>query len=112
MSKKTLSERIADQLTAKKETSSGKNKAQFISLKADIEQAINDEWSLRQIYRTLHSEGQLTFSYETFRRYVKKLISIKTPDQKIKEKDLTPEEKNKGKSGFQFNSVADKKDLL
>lgn len=112
MGRKTLSERIADQLNATKETSSAKNKAQFISLKPDIEQAINDGWSLRQIYKTLHSEGLLTFSYETFRRYVKKLISIKKPDQKPEEKDLTPREENKGKSGFQFNSVADKKDLL
>ena len=111
MGGKTLSERIADQLKATKETSRAKNKAQIISIKPDIEQAINDGWSLRQIYKTLHSEGQLTFSYETFRRYVKKLIPKKSP-QEIEEKDLTPKEKNKGKSGFQFNSVADKKDLL
>ena len=114
MGKKTLSERIAEQLTKKKETSGARNKAIFLSLKSDIEEAIKDGWSLKQIWQTLSDEGKITFTYETFRKYANNLIherGQKTKKEIVGKQDLTPE-KVVGKGGFAFDSQPNKKDLL
>jgi len=64
---RTLSERIAQrQLELKKKTGSG-NRAIFLTLRAEIKEALEDGWAVVQIYRTLHEEGKIDFSYQAFR---------------------------------------------
>jgi hypothetical protein len=49
------------------------NRARFLGLRAQIQSALNDGWSMLAIYKTLHRDGAVQFSYQAFRRYVKEL---------------------------------------
>ncbi len=69
MSKK-LSERIAERATAKGRGRNAKNKAQFLSVRNEVEEALGENWAVKDIWETLHEEGAISFSYEAFRKHV------------------------------------------
>ena len=73
---KSLSDRIA--LYADKNKSTGKQfLPAFIALKPDIEQALKDGWTIRQIWNILHQEEKIKCSYQWFRTLVNRLL-VKT----------------------------------
>ncbi|WP_302848337.1 TraK family protein [Methylomonas sp. LWB] len=110
------------QLELNKKTGSG-NRAIFLTLRAEIKEALDDGWAVVQIYRTLHEEGKIDFSYQAFRLYVNKLIlnpgqtHRKPKDNKPKQQDGMPEpatakqEADKPK-GFVWNPNYSKEDLF
>lgn len=75
---KTLSTRIAEEETVLRGVS---NRAAFLVVRDEVKQAIDDGWSLRAIWRTLHKKGKMPCGYEAFRTYVKRLVprEQKTP---------------------------------
>jgi hypothetical protein len=125
--KKTLSERIAERAKGKMQSRNAKNRAQFINARDEIEEALGDNWTVKDIWNTLHSEGVITFSYEAFRKYVNAWRSTKE-----KEKDTRPENtqsnteqkpkepviaennpiKDTPKKGFFINNSPNKEDLI
>lgn len=77
---KSLSQRIADRMSRKPAKAGGQNRAAFLALKSDIEEALADRWPVKSIWETLYAEGKIRFSYQAFRRYVNALIpSMKEP---------------------------------
>lgn len=77
---KSLSQRIADRMSKKPAKAGGQNRAAFLALKPDIEEALADRWPVKSIWETLYAEGKIRFSYQAFRRYVNALIpSMKEP---------------------------------
>ncbi|WP_421073256.1 TraK family protein [Paraburkholderia sp. A1RO-1] len=112
---KSLSERIAERARNKEVVSPRSNRAAVLALRSDIQQAINDGWSVLAIYQTVHDEGHVTFSYQAFRRYVNRLLLGKDKDKGRRvsnshgPKTAPPAD---GVRGFSFNPHADKKDLL
>ena len=77
---KSLSQRIADRMSKKPASAGGQNRAAFLALKPDIEDALADRWPVKNIWETLYAEGKIRFSYQSFRKYVNTLIpSIKEP---------------------------------
>ncbi|HMW40618.1 MAG TPA: TraK family protein [Saprospiraceae bacterium] len=105
---KTLSERIA--LFADKNKNTGKQfLPAFVALKPDIEQALQDGWTVRQIWNTLHDEKKIKCSYQWFRTLVNRHIA----DDRKQNTLTTP-----GKSaitdqeGFRFNSATEKEELI
>lgn len=54
--------------------SSTANQAAFILLREEIQQAIEGGWSLLQIWTALRDEGYISFGYQAFRRYAKRLL--------------------------------------
>ena len=92
----------------KKPTKKTKNRADFLVYKTDIEQAINDGWSVRVIWETLIDEKKVTCSYPAFNNYVNKLIVKK--QQKKEEK--REEKKSQKIDGFNFNSIPNKDELI
>jgi hypothetical protein len=112
---KSLSERIAERARDKEVISPRSNRAAVLALRSDIQQAINDGWSVLAIYQTLRDEGQVTFSYQAFRRYVNRLLLGKDEEKgRRTSKSLGPKTAPAadGVRGFSFNPLADKKDLL
>lgn len=111
---KPLSERIADRLNKKKETSGAGNKAVFLALKNDIEEAIEAGWSLKQIFQTLTDEQKITFTYETFRKYANKIIhkEKKSIDVELDSSQSETPEKPQNKSSFSFDSKPKKENLV
>ena len=114
---KTLSERIAERACEKSPCAPHSNRAIILALRNDIQQALDDGWSVRAVYHTLYDEGQVTFSYQAFRRYVNRIHLGKLAT----EKRLPRQQPNKTafKSSaaapvkeFSFNPSPNKEDLL
>ena len=125
--KKKLSERIAEQAKEKKQSRNSQNRAQFINAREEIEEALAENWTVKDIWSTLHSEGVITFSYEAFRKYVNAWRAAKekeknTPPEKPqsnteqkKGEQVTAENnrnKNMPKKGFFINNSPNKEDLI
>jgi hypothetical protein len=127
MSKK-LTELIAEEETKRKQKGTGvKNRAVFLVLRADIKEAMTDGWALKQIYRTLHTQKKIAFSYQTFVNYANDLIlkpkqsqviikqeaNGKTPgqEQTVHTNEPIPK-KSHELPGFKFDPIAKKEDLI
>lgn len=111
---KSLSERIAERAYTKRRCAPHSNRAVVLALRADIQQALDDGWSVLAIYQTLADESSVTFSYQTFRRYVNQIHLGKT-----KESDHKPRTPRRvgsntasGPGGFTFNAAPKKEDIL
>ena len=105
---KSLSERIA--LNADKNKSNGKQfLPAFIALKPDIEQALKDGWTVRQIWNTLHSEGKIKCSYQWFRTLVNRHIY---DERKQNQQNGQRKSTGSDQEGFRFNSATEKEELV
>lgn len=71
---KSLSMRIAERMSKKAASVGGQNRAAFLALKPDIEEALGDRWPVKSIWETLYAEGKIRFSYQSFRKYANTLI--------------------------------------
>lgn len=71
---KTLSERISARTGERPTPSPKSNRAVVLALRADIQGALDDGWSVLAIYETLNEEGAVLFSYQSFRLYVNRLL--------------------------------------
>ena len=132
MSKK-LTELIALAEMQRRQQGTGiKNRSAFLALRDDIKEAMLDGWALKQIYRTLHTQQKITFSYQTFVNYANELIlkpkqALKTPNAPSLVKQVTQEipeqkaslndtetriKKPSELPGFIFNPIAKKEDLI
>jgi len=126
---KNLSERIAAMAIKKKPSRRAQNRATFLALRVDVKQALDDGWPVKSIWETLHEEGKVDFSYQSFRVYVNRLIL--TPAELIAATDnlvtyaaqgeksnhvpaIANEKKAEelASNGFKFNKTPKKEDLL
>lgn len=71
---KNLSDRIAARYKAKPLSTASRNRAAFLAVRPEVKTALKDGWRMVQIWETLVAEKQLSFGYDTFTRYVNKLI--------------------------------------
>lgn len=113
---KSLTERIASRAKTKTPRQ-GKNRATVLALRGEIQQALDDGWSLRLIWETLKDEGKVAVSYQGFCGYVRRLVRDRStppiergtkPAARAAEEAAKPGEI----SGFTFNSTPKKEDLL
>ena len=130
MSKK-LTELIALAEMQRRQQGTGiKNRSAFLALRNDIKEAILDGWALKQIYRTLHTQQKISFSYQTFVNYANELIlkykqaqnatkilnqctKQETPEQQANLNNTeTRIKKPPELPGFIFNPIAKKEDLI
>jgi len=96
-----LSKRIAA-IEGKKEKKKNIHLPAFLALKDEIEQAIRDGWSLRQIWGTLHVEKKITCTYPWFLRLTNKHIPKKT---KINNQESSATPATTGNIGFLKNKT-------
>ena len=133
MSKK-LTKLIAEaELKRTQQVAGIKNRSAFLALREDIKEAMTDGWALKQIYRTLHTQNKITFSYQTFVNYANELIlkptqALKKPTAPTLLNQDTKQDKPEQKAslnntettikkppalpGFIFNPIANKEDLI
>ena len=71
---KSLSDRIATFMRKQPARKSGKTRASVIALRAEIQKALDDGWSVKAIWQTLHAEGSVEVGYHAFRRHVAALV--------------------------------------
>lgn len=73
----SLSQRIAARVQQKPNASvAARNRSAFLALREEIQQAYCDGWSLLSIWKQLHEEQRIPFTYQAFRRYARQLIGI------------------------------------
>lgn len=115
---KNLSQRIAERAQLKKAAATSRNKVAFLALQKDIREALDDGWSIKDVWATLFEEQKISFSYKTFRLYVNQFIpsSIKQDSAIMADKKGSSEKKPAvippKPQGFVFNPKARAEDLL
>lgn len=76
--KLSLSERVAERARkVKKQARGGANRAEFLAVKDEVAKTIADGWPVKDVWATLRDEGAITFSYDAFIGYVRRLITTK-----------------------------------
>lgn len=112
---KTLSERIAERACEKSPCAPHSNRAIILALRNDIQQALDDGWSVRAVYQTLYDESRVTFSYQAFRRYVNQIhLGKPTVEKRPPRQPNKPAFKSNTApaTGFSFNPTPNKEELL
>ncbi len=105
---RTLSERIA--LFTDKHKNTGKQFLPvFIALKPDIEQALQDGWTVYQVWDTLYAEGKIKCSYQWFRTLVNRHIADGNKQKQYKSSTKTA---ITDQDGFRFNAATEKEELI
>jgi hypothetical protein len=78
----SLSKRVAQFMQTRPARRSGKGRATVIALREQIREALNDGWSVKAVWQTLHTEGAVQVGYHAFRRHVAELVLAQASDPK------------------------------
>ncbi len=104
-----------------------KNVVAFLAIKEDVQAAITAGYSLLTIWEHLHEKGRIPYRYETFLKHVRRYIKGRPPvvgagiePMKSNEPQPAPNKpvvkkqpaKPEAPSGFTFNPIPNKEDLL
>ena len=108
--KKSLSERVSQHQHKKQQGKRRTAKVEFIALKEDIREALDAGWSMKAVWETLSSEGQISFGYKAFRNYV--ITLIKSEQEHTKEGEKKEEEAKNEIRGFTFNPKPNLEELV
>ena len=111
-----LSARITERTKLKSPARNAQNRAAFLALRPDIEEALKDGWPVKTIWETLHEEGKITYGYQAFRGYVNRLILSDTIPPSVKP-NLIVNEKNQSTPfhdipGFVTSPIQKKEDFI
>lgn len=109
---RSLSARVLD--FAEKAAPSSTHRVRIVALGPDILRALADGWSMRMIWKTLHTEGTLTCGYDTFRAHVKKLrqAPVGTRSALSPKSGGPPAAPSAPSSGFTFNPIPNLEELI
>ena len=111
----SLSKRIAHNAQQGNFCRSAQHRATLLALQTDIEQARQDGWSVKSIWKTLHHEGKVTMGYQTFLKHVHQLILGGKTQMKaipVHQHDSKPTRISEPWAGFTYNPDPNKADLL
>jgi len=111
---KTLSDRIAARIQRLPRASiAARNRSAFLTLREEIQQAYSDGWSLLAIWKLLHEEQRIPFTYQAFRRYARQLIDAPAPatgvERQISEAPTSTSQTRAG--AFEFQAKPTKEPL-
>jgi hypothetical protein len=71
---KGLSYRISQRVRDNRSSRNARNLAAFLAQRDEIGRALQDGWTVYQVWETLHAEQKIAASYNTFCNQVKRLI--------------------------------------
>jgi len=74
---KSISERIYQREKDRPKSrakSRNKNRIAFLAVQEEVLEALDVGWSVKAIWNTLHEEGKIEMTYETFTVYVRRYI--------------------------------------
>src|SRR5664280_2414581 len=67
----------------------------FLNVRDEIQEALAEKWTIKDIWETLHVEGAITFSYEAFRNHVNAWQNPSKPPTKENRKAQTNKDDDK-----------------
>jgi hypothetical protein len=79
----TLSHRISLRVKDNRSSRNARNLAAFLAQRDEIRNALEDGWTVYQIWDTLHAEQKITASYNTFCGQVNRLIIKRERDASV-----------------------------
>jgi hypothetical protein len=116
---KGLSYRISQRVRDNRSSRNARNLAAFLAQRDEISRALQDGWTVYQIWETLHAEQKIAASYNTFCNQVKRLIAKRErtaypANAAIRAPSPTPRRpvKRDGAEGFTFSSTPNDEDIL
>ena len=90
-----------------------KNLMSFLAVRADVKAAIEADYTLKIIWKHLHGRGKISYSYETFLKYVRHHITqVKGSHPEQKAGVGTKPQPPAPLRGFTFNPRPKKEDLF
>ena len=116
---KDLSYRISQRVRDNRSSRNALNLAAFLAQRDEISRALQDGWTMYQIWETLHAEQKIAASYNTFCNQVKRLI-VKPERAAYPASGAIPAPsppagraaKPGGATGFTFSSTPNDEDIL
>ena len=85
-------------------------RGEFAAQQAEIEEALRDHWSLKEIWSALKKAGRIGMTYSTFHRHARKLL---TPKAEAEAADRSSSRPAPAKpAGFVHNPSPNPKDLF
>ena len=73
MTEKSLRERLSENSGSQNAQRATIRLAKFLKLWKEVEEAFRDGWSYMDIWRVLHRDGEIDFSYSSFLNFVRKI---------------------------------------
>lgn len=116
---KGLSYRISQRVRDNRSSRNARNLAAFLAQRDEINRALEDGWTVYQVWETLHAEQKIAASYNTFCNQVKRLIAKR--EQRAYPVSGTIHAtspaarrpaKRDGADGFTFSSTPNDEDIL
>jgi hypothetical protein len=116
----SLSKRISEFVRATPARQRGLTRAAVIALRDDIQKALDDGWSVMDIWRTLHAEDSIKIGYHSFRRHVAGGVVAKREKQRKDEPRAAPSSMSRDatvtnapdtRRGFQHERLPQKKEI-
>jgi len=105
----TLSYRISLRVKDNRSSRNARNLAAFLAQRDEIRNALEDGWTIYQIWETLHAEQKVTASYNTFCSQVNRLIikreETALPKTKRAYQSPSPPRHTTDTAGFTFSST-------
>ncbi len=114
---KSLYDILAERAARKPLNQKARNRAAFLANMEEIRQALDDGWSVKDVWEALREEGRIPFGYQAFLGYVKRLIrsqpadSVKPVEEGV-EREPAQRQKAEGAKGFRFDPVPKKEELF
>jgi len=119
---KSLLDILAARAAKKPPNQKTRNRAAFLANIEEIRQALDNGWSVKDIWEALKEDGRIPFGYQAFLGYVKRLIRNQpaTRGKTVEETDpgnqvtegLAKEQKPEGIKGFKFDPIPKKEELF
>ncbi len=103
-----LSYRISLRVKDNRSSRNARNLAAFLAQRDEIRNALEDGWTVYQIWETLHAEQKVTTSYNTFCSQVNRLIIKRKealPKKKRAYQSPSPSRHTTDTAGFTFSST-------
>ncbi len=103
-----LSYRISLRVKDNRSSRNARNLAAFLAQRDEIRNALEDGWTVYQIWETLHAEQKVTTSYNTFCSQVNRLIIKREealPKTKHAYQSPSPPRHATDTAGFTFSST-------
>lgn len=130
--KQRYTDELGEWIKKRKEKTRDKNLVAFLAVKADIQEALNEGYSVKIIWEHMFENKRIEYGYETFLNYTNRMINkkngfnarggkivgnqpnVKDVKSENKENEKTPAKTNDKFEipGFNYNPIMKKEDLF
>lgn len=120
---KTYPELLGEWVKQRESTRRDKNLVAFLAVRDDVKAAVEAGYAVKTVWTNMHESKRIMFGYDTFLNYVNRLIRRPQVDQTVTtDSSITPSKVGKKTAakakpaetatGFNYNPIPNKEDLL